>query len=119
MKGDWGQIHHEIGHILHYQRIDTGSIQLPDKASCLVELRVIEYGIHGHIYPRTVYVCKITQGGNVGHRVTGSGPRAESRGTDIYCIGPGEYGHAANLGITRRGKEFKTAMRHGVCGQVD
>ena len=45
MKGNGGKIHPQKTHVLHYQRIDTGMIKLPDKAFHGIELAVVDDGV--------------------------------------------------------------------------
>ena len=104
------QVKPEVGHILNYECVDTGSVKLLYKARCFVKLVVVENGVHRHVDPRAVSVGELGERTYAVNAVCGSGACAECRRADIYGVGTGHNGYAACFGIFCRGKKFKSSQ---------
>ena len=91
MKGYRGNVEFHYRHVLNYQGIGPGAVQVPDYPFRLRKFVITEYGIERNIYFYPVHMGILGKHGYIFHRIACSRPCAETGRTDIYGIGPVQY----------------------------
>ena len=107
MKGNGGKIHPQKTHVLHYQRIDTGMIKLPDKAFHGIELAVVDDGVDRDVDLDTIDMRELNRAADILYGVGGSFPCPVCRATHIHGVRPVENGFTGYVGIRSRSEQFK------------
>ena len=98
VEGNGRNIHHQHRHILHYQRIDSYGVKLGDELPHRFKLVVVNNSIDCSINFRAEEMRVLYEALDVGERVAGFSPGAESRRADIHGIGTAVDGGDAYVG---------------------
>ena len=104
MQGDGRQVQAQESHILHYQGIDAGMVELANQAFHLGQLIVVNDGVDRGINTGAIGMSEIAHPGHVGNGIGGGHTCAKARGAHIYGIGTMLDGLDGHLGIARRGQ---------------
>ena len=106
------QLHAQIGHVLHYEGVDAGIVQLAHERFHGGNLGIVDYGVHSHIDARIEAVGELGGAGYVGHGVAGGCTRAECGRAYVHGVGAAEDGVYGDVGITRRREQFEWCGVH-------
>ena len=106
MQRDGWQVQACQAHVLYDKRIHTPAIQFPDHVLRLLQLLVLQDGVHRHVDAHSVEVGIVCQASDVVHRVRSSRPGAKLRRTDIHRVGPVVHRLDATLQIPCRCQQF-------------
>ena len=106
MQSYWRQIQPQYAKVLHYQRVNTYVIQLPNQFLHACQFIVIQNSVDCNINLCFKLMCILHHLGNVFNFITGSRPRAKFACSHIHSVSAMLYGFNGHIGIARRCEQF-------------
>ena len=102
-----GHFHH--GHVLDYDGVGSGLLYIQHEPVCVLQFRIVEYGVQCDEYPGTETVRIFTKPPDVFNVVSGSLSCSELRPGYIHSIGTAVNCRDADLQISCRSKQFQSS----------
>ncbi len=112
MQLDGRYVHAQYAHVLNYEGIGAGMIQVGDEPLHVAELAVIYYGVDRGIDFGIELMGKVGDTPDVVYAVGGIFARSVARCAHIHGVGSGKDGTDGRVGITGGCKQLK--ITHGM-----